>query len=404
MTASAQSGQAPIRSGVELVAVDVHVVERGGEPIPGLKPADFEVFIDGKRREVLSAEFITYAAGPAGNEARTGEAAAAPATRPAAAADPARPRRLFILAVDEHSIRIGAAMAATEAARRFIDRLGPGDLVGLFAYPTGTARMDLTTDHAVVRKALDRIAGLSERPMSRFSLSPGEVIDIASGDRDTLARVAARECGTDRACRRELPLEAQSLAIMFEMKIAQSLGGLRGLIEGLATVPGRKTLVLVSGGLLVSDRADGRVSARMEMTDIGRAAAAANVTVYALHMDSSFLDAFSADGRMSSTLFRDSSMFATGLEMVAGAAGGDVLRIQGGTPDRAFDRVLRETSAHYLLGVAVAPADRDGRPHNIRVEVDRRGSTVRSRTVVVIPKSLIRDQGLRDFEAASSFR
>ena len=48
VTASAQSGQAPIRSGVELVAVDVHVVERSGEPIPGLKPADFEVFIDGK--------------------------------------------------------------------------------------------------------------------------------------------------------------------------------------------------------------------------------------------------------------------------------------------------------------------------------------------------------------------
>jgi hypothetical protein len=174
---------------------------------------------------------------------------------------------------------------------------------------------------------------------------------------------------------------------MFEMKIAQSLGGLRGLIGGLATVPGRKILVLVSGGLLVSDRADGRVGARSEMTALGREAAAANTTVYALHMDSSFLDAFAADGKMSATLFRDSSMHAAGLEMVAGAAGGDVLRIEGGTPDRAFDRVLRETSAHYLLGVEVNAADRDGRAHNIRVEVKRRGSTVRSRTMVVIPKS-----------------
>jgi VWFA-related protein len=377
-TVAAQRGQAPIRSGVELVAVDVHVVDRSGEPIAGLKPADFEVFIDGKPREVLSAEFVRYGA------ASEIERGAAPARADSVTTEAGRPRRMFIIAVDEHSVRIGAARAATEAARRFIARLRPGDLVGLFAYPTGTARLDLTTDHAAILKGLDKISGLFERPSTRYDLSASEVIDIASGDRDTLARVVARECGTDRHCRREVPLEAQSLAIMFEMKIAQSLGGLRGLIEGLATVPGRKTLVLVSGGLLVSDRAGGRVSASADMTAIGREAAAANVTLYALHMDSSFLDAFSADGQMTSTLFRDSSMFATGLEMIAGAAGGDVMRIEGGTPDRAFDRVLRETSAHYLLGVEVNAADRDGRAHHIRVEVHRRGSTVRSRTMVVI--------------------
>ena len=83
-------------------------------------------------------------------------------------------------------------------------------------------------------------------------------------------------------------------------------------------------------------------------------------------------------------------MFATGLEMVAGAAGGDVMRIEGGTPDRGFDRVLRETSAHYLLGVEVNAVDRDGRAHNIRVRVKRRGATVRSRTMVVIPKGEVR--------------
>jgi VWFA-related protein len=378
----AQAGQAPIRSGVELVAVDVQVVERSGDPVSGLQPGDFEVFIDGRRRNVLSAEFVRYGAGAAATKSLP----AAPAVT-APSSPVAGPRRMFIIAVDEHSVRIGAARAATDAARRFIDRLGPDDLVGLFAYPTGAGTVNLTTDHASIRAGLDKISGLFERPMTKYGLSPGEVIDIASGDRDTLARVTARECRTDPYCRKELPLEAQSLAIMFEMKISQSLGGLRGLIGGLATVPGRKILVLVSGGLLVSDRADGRVGARSEMTALGRDAAAANTTVYALHMDSSFLDAFAADGKMSSTLFRDSSMYATGLEMVAGAAGGDVMRIEGGTPDRAFDRVLRETSAHYLLGVEVNAADRDGRAHNIRVEVKRRGSTVRSRTMVMIPRA-----------------
>lgn len=384
LAVAAQAGQAPIRSGVELVAVDVYVVERSGEPIAGLTPADFEVFIDGRRRDVLSAELIRY--GSAGGAGSPVAAAVAGASGKAA-----HLRRMFIIAVDEHSVRLGAARAATDAARRFIDKLNPDDLVGLFAYPTGTAQLDLTTDHASVRKGLDKIRGLFEPPWTRYGLSASEVIDIASGDRDTLARVVARECRADLHCRKDLLLEAQSLAVMFEMKIAQSLGGLRGLVGGLASVPGRKTLVLVSGGLLVSDRVGGRVSAGSQMAAIGRAAAAANTTLFALYMDSNFLDAFSPQGKMSTTLFRDSSMFAAGLEMVAGAAGGEVMRIEGGTPDRAFDRVLRETSAYYLLGVAVSAADRDGRAHNIRVAVKRRGATVRSRTMVVVPKAA--DQG-----------
>jgi hypothetical protein len=59
--------------------------------------------------------------------------------------------------------------------------------------------------------------------------------------------------------------------------------------------------------------------------------------------------------------------------------------VQTGSADRVFDRVLRETSAFYLLGVQVDEADRDGAAHAIRVGVKRRGSTVRHRNVVIIP-------------------
>jgi hypothetical protein len=45
-----------------------------------------------------------------------------------------------------------------------------------------------------------------------------------------------------------------------------------------------------------------------------------------------------------------------------------VFRVQGTSPDLAFDRVLRETSGHYLLGVEGSEADRDGRAHPIRGE------------------------------------
>ncbi len=59
--AIAQSGQLPtLKSGVELIAVDVEVVAGNGEPIAGLQPSDFDVRIDGKVRRVVSADFVRY--------------------------------------------------------------------------------------------------------------------------------------------------------------------------------------------------------------------------------------------------------------------------------------------------------------------------------------------------------
>jgi VWFA-related protein len=376
-----QAAQPPIRSGVELVLVDVQVVDRQGRPLGSLRPEDFQVSLDGKRRRVVSAELVRHETLvlPAEMDNRP--------ARAAATSEAPTPGRRFILAIDEHSFRPASARAAMQAAGRFIDRLQPSDLVGLYTYPTGALHSDLTDDHASVRRLVERITGQLDLPMTRFNLSKSEVIDISSGDVDALRRVAARECvSTDMTCRRSIQSEAVSLAGYFEMQVAQSLGGLRNLMRGLAELEGRKTLVIVSGGLFTSDRGGGRVNMGSEIQHVGRAAAAANTNLYVLHMDSSFIDAFSARGGPSPTLFRDSNALATGLEMIAGAAGGALIRVQAGTGDSAFDRLLLENSAYYLLGVEPEPADRDGESHRIQVRVRVRGATVRSRTTVTVPR------------------
>ena len=103
-------------------------------------------------------------------------------------------------------------------------------------------------------------------------------------------------------------------------QVTQSLGGLRQLFEGLATLEGRKTVVLISGGLFTSDRGDGRVRMQSDIARIGRQAATSNTNLYVLHMDSSFIEAFSERRGPSPTIFRDSNQLATGLEIVSGAA------------------------------------------------------------------------------------
>lgn len=372
-----------IRTGVEVVLVDVQVVDRQGRPLTQLGPDAFEVTIDGRRRRVQSVELIDHGAA-ATRAAEPARAGAASAPLVAAVTE----GRRFVLAVDEHSFTAASARAAMEAAGRFIDRLGPRDLVALHTYPTGAAGSDLTTDHDSIRRLLDRIVGLLEPPLSQYKLTRPEITDIASGDTEALNRVAQRECGPGAAasCRRSILMDAQALAGYLEMQIAQSLNGLRSLIRALDGIEGRKTLVLVSGGLFASDRAGGRVNMGSEIRALGREAAAANATLYALHMDSTFIDAFSRGRVNVSTLFRDVNALAAGLEQVAGAAGGAVIRIQSGTADRAFDRVLLENSAYYLLGVELAEIDRDGEAHAIRVRVRERGATVRHRSSVIVPR------------------
>lgn len=260
------------------------------------------------------------------------------------------------------------------------------DLIAVRAYPTGGPQTELTTDRDVVNAALDSIHATFERPLTAFNLTPSEVIDISSGDQITLDRVVDRECRNDRSCRRLIRGEADSLAAVFEMRVAQSLSGLEAIISDMSRLAGRKVLVLLSGGLLASDRVTGRVSGVTDQIAVGRAAAAAEVTLYALHLDDAFMDAFSASRTAAnvSTLFRDAGMFATGLEMVAGAAGGEVFRLQSRSPDVAIDRIVRETSFGYVLGVDTVPDDRDGRPHVLRVRVKRAGATVRHRASVIV--------------------
>ena len=170
------------KSSVELVAVDVQVVDREGRPIIPLDAAQFDVSIDGRHRQVLSADLVRYSQG-AGRGARRSLASYAVADGMVSASE-----RVFVLAIDQLSFGASRAGAAAQAARNFIDRLQPDDIVGLYLFP-GSPRLDLRHDRMPVRGALNKIIGMLEPPMTQFNLSISEVIDITADDDDTLRMV-----------------------------------------------------------------------------------------------------------------------------------------------------------------------------------------------------------------------
>jgi VWFA-related protein len=375
------------KSGVEMLAVDVQVVGRDGEPVLGLTPDQFTVKIDGRARPVRSVQFLEQTSRSRFIEARPNPGERETAGVAATGVGRAPDGRIFVLAVDENSFQPGHARSANEAARLFIDRLAAEDYVGLATLPGSQPWIAPTREHHLVRTALGRIAGLKSRPPGGvLNIGASEVFDITAGDTDTLERVFAREClPADRTCRKRVQMDAMLLAQEMAIRTTQSITALRGLLDALGAVDGRKIVVLVSAGMAASHRIGSGSDLSSQAQEVGRQAAAANTTLYVLHMDTSFLEAFSPNApKFLPSHMRDTATFTAGLGLIAGAAGGEMFRVVTDA-DPVFDRVLRETSAYYLLGIEPLATDRDGKPHRITVNVGKRGVTVRSRSTIVVP-------------------
>ena len=157
------------------------------------------------------------------------------------------------------------------------------------------------------------------------------------------------------------------------------------MMRSLRDLHERKTVVVVSGGLPAADRLGGRVDVNGLISELGREAAESNSNLYVLHLDTSFIEMFSPRNQIGLGALRDGSLLGLGLDRFAGIAGGSLIQVQAGNGDYAFERVIEETSAYYLLGVEPDEEDRDGRPHQVRVRVDRGGLVVRSRGWAVVP-------------------
>lgn len=399
--------QPTFRSAVDLIAVDVQVINGDGDPIAQLGPEAFQVSIKGQRRQVVSANFVRQGAFGA-NVAR--ENAGTVAT---ASSDRAGVGRTLMLAFDNGTFEVGSERAPIDAMRAFLQRVEPNDRVGLAVLGAGPW-IAPTIDRAPLRAALDHVVGQRQALRSAYNLHAFEIVDITSlstspnsflavargqvasevlREMDPVLKVQRRECPDDADCPNRIYQEGMGLATQLEREVQESLSGIELLLRRLATVPGRKSVVLVSAGVLVSDRLDGRPDPGKTAELIGQIAARANVTVYTVHYDQvsqASAGAASQRGFGSTEMSRDRALRGHWLDEFSDGAGGKRLYVPTGQGDFAFDRVLRESSGYYLLGVMPDEADRDGKPRKLSVKVSDRRLTVRSREWVVVPARMRR--------------
>ena len=388
--ATAAARQPTFRSGVDLVTVDAAVLDDDGRPVASLGPGDFRLEVDGRERPIASAQFVGQATDK--NESAP-SAALGNSVAHFSSNEGVDAGRVIVVAVDEPHIRRLEGKHALVAATRFIESLPESDRVGVVGL-TNADTLTLSHDRAALRRHLESLIGTGDSMAQQLNLGVSEAIEIAEGNRSRLADAVLRECGRALteyvnvaraaddggggrdACPEQVEQESRAIAQFAHSQAGMSISSLQALIATLKDLPGPKTIVLVSEGMIIDAR-------RIDLSQLAAQAQAARVTIYGLQLEIPTFEA--AQERVSPTAARDLNVRHDGVSRVAGAARGTVFR-QVGTDPKPFERINRELSGYYLLAFEARASDRDGRPHRIRLSLARgRSGQLRARTGFTLP-------------------
>jgi VWFA-related protein len=373
-TSAAQQTQPTFRTTVDVVAVDVSVIDREGRPVDDLKAANFTLKVDGKPRQLRSAEYVSLERPePAGGETPTYSSNANQ-----------QPGRLILIVIDQGNIHKGTGKEAFKAAARFVDSLNPSDRVALELIPGAGPLVDFTSNHAFVRTMLDRVSGqaIEAQQTGRVGVSEAMAV-VGRSDQFAWQSIIERECagvtdaGAIQACQQLMQGEARAVYTQTRFNTTTSLLSLRQIIDRLRLTSEPKTVVLISEGLVLENDF-------VDLSWVGPRTAQARVSLYGIRLSTLQYDA--EMGRTSPTREADRDLLAAGMELLVSLGRGAIYQV-GVNADAPFVRLAKELSAYYLLSFEPTVDDRDGKTHQISVTVDRRNMLVRARRQFAAPSS-----------------
>ncbi|HXW05082.1 MAG TPA: VWA domain-containing protein [Vicinamibacterales bacterium] len=369
--------QQPIRTGINFVRVDVIVTDsKTGEPVLDLKPDEFSVAEDGKPQtiesfSVVKIDALEQAEQPM-REIRTKFDEEREAARPDV--------RLFILLMDDYHVRRGNDMFARKPLIDFIQNsLGPADMVAVMYPLTPVNDLTFTRNRDALIRAVEQFEGrrFDYRPRNAFeeeyAYYPAQTVErIRNEVVMTALRGAAVKLGTMREGRKSIIFVSEGFTGNLPAQINDPVAAIPGFGN-----PNRGR----AGVEMRNDRADFLTKTDMisDMSEIFKEANRNNTSIYAV--DPRGLAAFEYDINQGVGLETDRSHLAESLDTLRMLADNTDGRAIVNSNDLAtgMKQIIRDASGYYLLGYNSTQAPTDGRFHEIRVRVTRRGVDVRAR-------------------------
>jgi len=154
---------------------------------------------------------------------------------------------------------------------------------------------------------------------------------------------------------------------------SRTVQSLETVARGLAKIPGRKTVVLMSEGFFVHDD-------RGSIESVAAQAARSGITIYSVD-GRGLIHSLGSNTDVQSQNQARSAAFDTGEDgpnILAANTGGFMIRNVDDI-SLAFGRIIRDTSTYYVIGYQPENATMDGKLRKIEVKTDVAGATVRAR-------------------------
>jgi hypothetical protein len=319
------SGQGAQGTGFS-IAVDFLALDGQGRPVSDLRTDEVVVRLGRDPADVYRLTFVPAASGPINSASQS-------RVQPFGSSEARDFERRFLIVVDDESLPQGSEQSTRDAVATFVRTLDSRDRVSLATVPRGGLRVPLTSEHAQVARAVQRISG----------------------------RALRRESEADAACRTRSVLRE-----------------LEALFAQLANPAGPFFAVFFSGGLYdggAEIQTPGAVIAcDLQLSDfrqLGIRAAASRSFMYIVQPETFSSPPWTSNPR-------------AGLEHVAGVTGGRILQLSGRDVD-VLDRVRVETTGVHLAIARLRSQPRGGIDHPLSVRVRRPGVVVVARPQLTVP-------------------
>jgi VWFA-related protein len=367
-----------------MVLVRTVVRDSRGHPVPNLKKESFRL-LDERKEQAIAYFAIEGNSPPPGAVPAGASEAAATATdaTPTPAAPPA-PQRFLALFFDDVHAKIEDMTRSRDAAGRYLAAaLGPTDRAGVFT-SSGQGILDFTGDRA---KLHDALVNLRPRPIDVQQIDACPDIDEYQADqivnhRDEISTgVAAAEIvqcifnndSTKNAQAQGMAFaEASRVLEVSDTENGYTLRGLDAVVRRCMSLPGQRSIVLVSSGFLAILR-------RTQVSDIVDRALRANVVISALDERGLYTPA-EFDAASSHAVIGPRNGQKSLLRVTAAHESGDVMaELAEGTGGTFFrdsndlEAGFRQASAFpeisYVLGFYPQNIKPDGRFHTLKVSL-----------------------------------
>lgn len=392
---------------VALKLVQVFVTDKNGVPISDLEREDFELYEDGRLREITDFERHGFLI--PSSKIETAEEAAAPPS--------SIMNRKFFLYFDFAFNSPHGIQDSKNAALHFIDsRLRPSDEVGILSFSANkglTIHENLTSDHPQIRRVIEEIGqknilGRAENVEMRYW---GKVQEVAAYEAiDSSSASQSNITGGLRFQRAQTQLEMKALEAersVFKKTIQDFTDGMKNLGQALGHIQGHKHIIFfssgiptsvlegvmaptLSGGLAPGTFGDSLLRERYEK--MVKVLTASNSSVYTVFSEGSVQDRkidMKSDlvvKQMPWTDIRDSRQllgFQSLQELSEETGGkyfGNVKNYQAIT-----EEIQNITGSYYVLGFTI-DEEWDGQYHEIEVKVKRKGARVHAQRGYFNPK------------------